>query len=251
MRASDFISRLGKHKAAKELSKVEKFFKGNDGETKAFGVSFGTIFKLAKEFQDLPLKEINKLLDSKYYEVRMGAVSMMDYMARNKKISSARRKELFNLYIKRHDRLNNWDFVDRAAPSVVGTFLKDKTRDILYKLARSRDVWKRRTAMVSTYAFIREGQVDDTFRIAEILVYDKHELINKAVGSWVRTAGLKHKGKLLDFLDAYAATMPRVTLRYAIEKLDKKTQDHYRSLAVPTKSVFSVSGGRVSPAKVQ
>jgi 3-methyladenine DNA glycosylase AlkD len=227
MTASDFVKELSKHKSPKELDKVEKFFKGEDGETKALGTSFGTVFKVAKEFMLLPLTEINKLLDSKYYEVRMGAVSIMDFQAREKKTPESRRKELFDLYIGRHDRLNNWDFPDRAAPSVVGSYLKGKPRDILYKLARSKDPWRRRTAIVSTYAFIRDGDVEDTFRIAEILLHDKNELVNKAVGSWIRTAGLKDRKMLLNFLDKHADTMPRVTLRYAIEKLDKRTRDGY------------------------
>lgn len=231
MVAENLIERLKEHRSEKEIEKVIKFFKGDDGETKALGVRFGTIFKVAKEFKDLALKDINKLLDSKYYEVRMAGVSVMDFQAREKRTPEDRRKELFDLYIKRHDRLNNWDFVDRAAPSVVGAYLKDKPRDILYRLAKSKDVWKRRTAIVSTYAFIREGDTEDTFKIAELLVHDKHELINMAVGSWIRTAGIKDKSTLKRFLDHYAATMPRVTLRYAIGKLDPATKKLYMNMA--------------------
>lgn len=229
--AENLIERLKEHRSEKEIEKVIKFFRGDDGETKALGVRFGTIFKVAKEFKDLALKDINKLLDSKYYEVRMAGVSVMDFQAREKRTPEGRRKELFDLYIKRHDRLNNWDFVDRAAPSVVGAYLKDKPRDILYKLAQSKDVWKRRTAIVSTYAFIREGDTEDTFKIAELLVHDKHELINMAVGSWIRTAGIKDKNTLTRFLDHYAATMPRVTLRYAIGKLDPAKKKLYMNMA--------------------
>jgi 3-methyladenine DNA glycosylase AlkD len=148
-----------------------------------------------------PLAEIEKLLENKYYEVRMGAVSMMDFQARNKRITPEDRKALFDLYVRRHDRINNWDLVDRAAPYVVGGYLAEKPRDVLYRLARSRNPWERRTAIVSTYFFIRSGDLDDTFRIAEILVNDKHELVQKAAGSWVREAGKRDQKRLLQFLE--------------------------------------------------
>src|SRR4030095_6064715 len=107
------------------------------------------------------------------------------------------RKALFDLYLRRHDRINNWDLVDRAAVYVVGSYLADKPRDVLYKLARSRKPWERRTAIVSTYYFVRQGDVDDTFRIAEILISDEHDLVQKAVGSWLREAGKKDQKRLL------------------------------------------------------
>lgn len=156
-----------------------------------------------------------------------GAVSIMDFQARNKKTTESRKQELFDLYINRHDRINNWDLVDRSAPYVVGGYLFDKPRTILYKLARSKDVWQRRTAIVSTYFFIRQRDINDTFKIAEMLLGDKHDLIHKAVGSWIREAGKKDQQMLINFLDTHATKMPRVMLRYAIEKLDKKQRDFY------------------------
>ena len=171
--------------------------------------------------------EIEKLLDSTYYEVRLGAVSIMDFMARDKKTTETTREALFELYINRHDSINNWDMVDRSAPYVVGGYLYDKDRSILYQLAKSKNVWERRTAIVSTYYFIRQNDLEDTFKIGAILVHDKHDLINKAVGSWIREAGKRDNAKLVSFLNNFAVTMPRVTLRYAIEKLDKKQRDRY------------------------
>jgi 3-methyladenine DNA glycosylase AlkD len=204
-----------------------RYFTGEGESNKILGVRMATLFSLAKEFTEMPLKEIEKLLDNDYYEARMGAVSMMDFQARDKKVTPARRKELYDLYIRRHDRINNWDLVDRSAPYVVGGHLFDKSRTPLYKLARSKNVWERRTAIVSTYFFIRQNDLEDTFRIAEMLVHDKHDLIQKAVGSWVREAGKRDHEKLLGFLNRHAATMPRVTLRYAIEKLDSQTKNKY------------------------
>jgi 3-methyladenine DNA glycosylase AlkD len=230
MTAAEFIETLALFKNEKELNKVNKFFKGNDGVTKSFGVKFGDVFTTAKEFSEMSLDEINKLLDSDFYEVRMGAVSIMDFQARNKKTFEEQKKALFDLYLSRHDRLNNWDFVDRAARNVIGEYLMDKPRDILYKLAYSDSPWERRTAIVCTHAFIRKNDVEDTFAIAEILIHDPNELVNKAVGSWIREAGKKDKKKLQHFLNTYVKTMPAVTFSYATEKLDPESKLHYKNL---------------------
>lgn len=188
------------------------------------------IFALSKKFISMPLSEIEKLLENSLHEMRVGAVSIMDWQARDKKTSQARRKELFDLYIGRHDRIDNWDLVDRSAPFVVGGYLFDKPRDVLYKLARSESQWERRTAIVATDYFIRQGDVDETFKIAELLVNDPEDLVQKAVGGWVRQAGKKDIRQLLMFLDKYAATMPRTTLRYAIEHLDEEQRKHYMNM---------------------
>src|SRR6187402_1609415 len=232
--AKQFITRLNQYQSAIELEKIQRYFKSEDGDygdgDKFMGVRMGQVFALAKEFIDMVPSEIEKLLESPIHEVRTGAVSIMDFQARNKKTSASRKKELFDLYINRHDRINNWDLVDRSAPYVVGGYLFDKPRSILYKLARSKNIWERRTSIVSTYFFIRQGQLDDTFKIGELLLKDKHDLIHKAAGGWIREAGRKDKKRLLDFLNDYAATMPRTMLRYAIEHLDKKQREFYLSL---------------------
>lgn len=121
-------------------------------------------------------------------------------------------------------------FCRSLCPSVVGTYLLDKPKDILYELAHSDNMWERRTAIVSTYAFIKNGDVENTFKIAEILIHDKEDLIQKAVGSWIREAGKHDEQALKSFLNEHGATMPRVTLRYAIEKFDKETKQYYLSL---------------------
>jgi 3-methyladenine DNA glycosylase AlkD len=234
--AKQFIDALKKHYSAVELEKIQRYFKSHDGDygagDKFMGIRMGNVFAVAKKFMDMPLTEIEKLLENDFHEVRTGAVSIMDFQARNKKTTPARRKELFDLYIRRHDRINNWDLVDRSAPYVVGGYLFDKPRTILYKLARSKNMWERRTAIVSTYFFIRQGETTDTFLIAEMLLNDKQDLIHKATGGWLREAGRKDRQKLLTFLDTYAPTMPRTTLRYAIEHLDKKHRDYYLGLKI-------------------
>ena len=194
------------------------------------GVRMGQVFALAKEFIDTPLDEVEKMLESPIHEMRVGAVSIMDFQARNKKTTPERRKELFDLFMRRHDRINTWDLVDRSAPYVVGSYLFDKPRKILYKLARSKKMPERRTAIVSTLYFIGKGDVNDAFKLAEALLYDKEDLIHKANGWALRFAGDKDRQQLLRFLDQYAATMPRVTLRYATEHFDKKQRDRYMGM---------------------
>jgi len=232
--AKQFVEKLKTFQSDDELKKILRYFKSGEGEysegDKFIGVRMAQIFALAKEFMEMPITEMEKLLESPVHEVRVGGVSIMDFQARNKKTTEGRRKELFDLYIQRHDRINNWDLVDRSAPYVVGGYLFDKPRNVLYKLVRSKNMWERRTAIVSTYYFIRQGDVEDTFKIAEILLNDKQDLIHKAAGGWLREAGKKDKQRLIDFLEKYASVMPGVMLRYAIEHFDKKQQQYYLSL---------------------
>jgi len=241
--AKVFIERLKAIQSDVELEKIQRFFKsakGEYGEGDVFmGVRMGNLFKLSEEFIDMPPKEIEKLLESPIHEVRAGGVSIMNKQGRSKKTTDARRKEIYDLYLKRHDRINNWDLVDLGATFVIGRYLIDKPRNILYKLACSKNIWERRTAIVSTSYFIRNKQVDDTFNIAALLVDDEHDLIHKAAGGWIREAGKQARQKLFDFLEQHAASMPRTFLRYAIEHLDKKQKEYYMDLkkSMPLKRV--------------
>jgi 3-methyladenine DNA glycosylase AlkD len=232
--AAQFVKKLKSFRSPEELKKIQRYFKtgaGEYGEGDEFiGVRMGQVFTLAKEFIEMPLDEIEKLLESPIHEARAGALSIMDKQARRKKTPESRRKEIFDLYIRRHDRINNWDLVDLGALYAVGSYLFDKPRDILYKLARSKNIWERRTSIVGTAYFIRQGDVADTFKIAEMLLVDEHDLVHKGTGWMLRFAGEKDRQKLLVFLDRYAATMPRTVLRYSIERLDKKQRDHYMGL---------------------
>jgi 3-methyladenine DNA glycosylase AlkD len=234
MSAAQFIERLIGYQSAEERQKIQRYFKSGEGQygegDEFIGVRMGDVFALAKEFIDMLPGDIETLLESPIHEVRAGAMSIMDKQGRRKKTPESRRKELFDLYIRRHDRINNWDLVDLAAAYVVGGYLFDKPRDLLYTLARSQNLWERRTAIVSTYYFIRQNDVDDTFKIAEMLLNDDQDLIHKAMGGWLRAAGDVDLQKLQGFLDQYAAVMPRTALRYAIEHLSKEQRDHYLSL---------------------
>lgn len=194
------------------------------------GVPKRELFSLAKEFLHAPLSEVLKLLHDKNDDIRLGAISILDWKARNKKTSKEEREEIYNMYMDNHQWIDNWGLVDRAAPYVVGGYLFDKDRTPLYTLAKSKHPMERRTAIVSTYFFIRKNQIEDTFKIAEILVADTNEYVQKAVGSWIREAGKRDEERLREFLDKYADNMPRPMLRNAIEKFDKETRSYYLSL---------------------
>lgn len=235
MTAERFIAELETYRSDEELEKIHRYFKLGDGEYGAgdifIGVRMGQVFDLAKKYIDMPPAGIEKLLESNIHEVRAGGMSIMDKQGRRKKTTDAHRKELYDLYMRRHDRINNWDLVDLAAIYVVGGYLADKPRDILYTLARSENMWERRTAIYSTLYFImKQKEAADSFKIAEMLLGDDQDLIHKATGGVLRAAGDVDRQHLLDFLDAHAATMPRVMLRYAVEHLDPNQRSHYMGL---------------------
>lgn len=187
------------------------------------------IFDLAKKHKSMPTKEVIKLLRNSDYNQRLGAVSILDWKARNTKITEQEKVEIFNAYIENHKWIDNWGLVDRAAPYVVGGYLHDKDRKPIYTLAKSKFPMERRTAIVSTYYFIRQNDIQDTFKIAEILLQDEDEYVQMAVGSWIREAGKKDLTYLIKFLDKYASTMNRKCLRYAVEKLDNTSKQKYLS----------------------
>jgi len=188
------------------------------------------LFSLAKEYQYMPVFEVIELLKDKNDDHRLGAVSILDWKARNKKTSKEEREAIYRAYIENHKWIDNWGLVDRSAPYVVGGYLYGKDKKALYDLAKSQNPMERRTAIVSTYYFIRKNELEDTFNIAEILVNDTNEYVQKAVGSWIREAGKQNEQMLKNFLNKHATKMPRVTLRYAIKKFDKETREHYLNL---------------------
>jgi 3-methyladenine DNA glycosylase AlkD len=232
--AKQFIEKLTTFQSDTELKKILRYFKSAEGQygegDKFMGVKMGQLFALAIEFNGMPVNEIEKLLESNIHEVRAGAVSIMDKESRSRKISGSRLKEFYDLYMRRHDRINNWDLVDLGCLHMTGSYLFDKPRQVLYKLAKSKNIWERRTAILSTCYFIRKGETTDTFKIAELLLKDKEDLIHKATGWMLRFAGDKEPAKLLNFLDLYADVIPRTLLRGTIEKLDKNKKAYYMNL---------------------
>jgi len=209
---------------------------GAAGPDDYHGVAMGQIFGLARECQDMSPGEIERLLDSPVHAVRVGAVSIMDFQARDRKRPAERKRELYELYLRRNDRIDTWNLVDRSAIWVVGEYLVDKPRDVLDRLARSDSPMERRTAILATFAFIRRGELDDAYRIAELLVDDPEDTVHKAVGWMLREAGKRDPARQAAFLERHAATMPRVMLRYAIEKLDKPTRDRWLAMKRPPDS---------------
>ncbi|NGO77124.1 DNA alkylation repair protein [Streptomyces sp. YC504] len=207
--------------------------RGRAEEDLVLGVRMGSVFTLAKEFIDLVPREIDRLLDSPVHEVRVGAVSIMGKQALHKKTGQERRRELYELYLRRTDAINTWDLVDVSAHQVIGAYLHDfgEPRTVLRELAASPRWWERRIAMFATLYLLRKGELDDTYELAELLVHDPHDLVQKVVGGMLREAGKHDRDRLLAFLDRHAATAPRPLLRDAIEHLDKELRAHYLGLA--------------------
>src|SRR5215217_5214049 len=219
--AAAFLVALQANQSDAELVKIGRYFKSGDGDYGAgdrfIGVRMGTVFTLAKQFVAMGLAEIEILLESDIHEARAGGVSIMARQFALKSSSSAQREALAGLYLRRHDRINNWDLVDLGAHQVLGAWLLDRDRHVLYALARSDNLRERRSAMFATFAFVRKGQLDDAMAIAEILVADPHDLIHKVVGGMLREVATRDRPRVEDFLERHAATMPRVMLRYSIE----------------------------------
>lgn len=236
--AEGFLEALRAHQSDEELRKIGRYFKTGAGEygegDRFIGVRMGTVFALAKAHVLMPPAEIEELLESDIHEARAGAVSIMAKQYALKTTTEERRRELHELYLRRHDRINNWDLVDLGAWHVVGPWLVDRPRDLLYRLARSANMWERRTAILATFSFIRRGQMDDTIAIAEILLDDPEDLIHKAAGGMLRAVGSagkgRHRDRLVAFLDAQAARMPRTMLRYALEHFDKDERARFMAL---------------------
>lgn len=213
-----------------DLAVLARFFKTGTGQYAEgdifIGVTVSATRKICKKYHEMNVAEIEKALDNPVHEVRLAAVILM--ANQTKKGSEALKKALYDLYLRRSDRINNWDIVDASCRDVVGEYLMDKSREPLYKLAKSGNLWERRIAMVSTWAFIRAGQDDDVYKIAALLLSDTHDLIHKAVGWMLREAGKRvSRSHLRAFLDVHAKTMPRTALRYAIEHFDPATRQAY------------------------
>ena len=197
----------------------------------------GTVFALAKEHVDMPLDEIEKLLESPAHEARAGAVSIMAKQAALKRTTDERRRELYELYLRRHDRIDDWDLVDLGAWKVVGSYLLDRPRDILYELAASPNRWERRTAILSTLHFTMRGDVDDAFAHRRAAAGRRRgpgpqgHRLGPARGRPARIARACWRSST-----THAATMPRATLRAAVEHLDPAQRKHYLGLAKTTRA---------------
>jgi len=226
----DFIlSELFSVGTPEKAAHLQKFFKTGPGQYGEGDVFIGVVVPhtrgIAKANLQTPLAEIRKLLKSKYHEARLCALLILT--ERFKKAPEKERKEIFTFYLKNATCVNNWDLVDLSCPTVVGEYLLDKNRDILYKLAESECLWEQRISIVSTYAFIRENDFYDTLELSKKLFTHKHDLMHKAVGWMLREAGKRDRKTLTDFLEEYATKMPRTTLRYAIEHYPEPERQYF------------------------
>ena len=226
--ADEVIARLEAAATEAERVKYRRYFPERHHEF--IGVRMGTVFAIARESVGMDLAEIERLLDHEAHEVRAAAVRLMAEHAKARSSTPEQVQALADLYLRRHDRIDDWDLVDLGAWEVLGRSLLEGRRDILDALAGSGDPWRRRSAITATFAFIRLGQLDDTYRLATRLLHDPHDLVRKAVGWALRNAGDQEPARLLDFLENHAATMPRVTLRNAIEKLPREERTRLLAL---------------------
>ena len=208
----------------------QSFFKtgkGEYGEGDVFiGVPMPQLRTVANMYTDISLGEVEALLHSKIHEHR--TVALLILCNQYKKGTEAQKKKIYQLYTRSISCcINNWDLVDVSAYHIVGPYLARKSRKPLYVLAKSKNIWEKRVSIVSTWCYIRQKDLDDTFTLAEMLLYDDHDLIHKAVGWMLREAGKKDIRRLKLFLDMHKNTMPRTMLRYAIEKLSEKERKNY------------------------
>lgn len=219
--------KLKNPKKAKDLQRFFKTGKGDYGEGDIFyGITVPESRKLARKYKEMPLEEVEKLLKSKIHEKRLIALLILvEQFTKGDEIS---KRKIYKIYLKNTKYINNWDLVDLSAHKIVGEYLKNKNKDVLYNLAKSKNLWEKRIAMISTFAFINQGESKETLRIAKILLKDKHDLIHKAVGWALREVGKRVSLKEeCEFLNKHASEMPRTMLRYAIERFDEKTRQKY------------------------
>ena len=229
MTARQVKKSLFEFKNPKKAKVYARFFKtgpGQYGEGDVFwGLTVPQKDQAIKNFYDLPLTQIQKLVDDDIHEVRMAGVSIL--VRQFQKADEERRKELALFYLKNSRRFNNWDLVDASAGKIMGAYLLTRNRSILYKLAKSENLWERRIAIIATGAFIRQNQFKDTLKISEILLKDEHDLIHKAVGWMLREVGKRDQAAEEKFLKRHWQEMPRTMLRYAIERFEEKKRQAY------------------------
>ncbi len=209
----------------------QRFFKtrkGEYGEGDFFlGIKVPVQRQIAKKYLSLSFKELQELLNSKFHEERLIALIILTNQYKKSKKDKLKKRQIFEFYLKNISRINNWDLVDLSAPNIVGEFLQKEDTDILKQLAKSKNLWERRIAIISTYNFIRKRNFGETLAISEILMKDQHDLIHKSVGWMLREIGKRNKGVLEIFLNQRYKEMPRTMLRYAIEKFPKEEREKY------------------------
>jgi 3-methyladenine DNA glycosylase AlkD len=216
--------------ASAEVAKTHLWFfktgKGEYGEGDKFaGLKVPVQRKIAKEFKGLTYNELKELLASKIHEERQ--IALLILVDKYAKSDKSEKEKIYNFYLSNRRGINNWDLVDLSAPKIIGEHLLNKDRKILFDFAKSKNLWERRIAILSTLAFIRMNDFYTTLQIADILMEDDHDLIHKAVGWMLREVGKKNLKVEEDFLKSRYKKMPRTMLRYSIEKFSKLKRQKY------------------------
>lgn len=220
---------LGGEEKARHLMRFFKTGKGEYGEGDLFlGVVVPDSRKVARAFRLMPLPEVRLLLLSPYHECRL--VALLILIEQYKKAGAPARQALVDFYLLHTHRINNWDLVDVSVCPLLGAHLMEGDRSLLYRLAESSMLWEQRISIVTTLAFVRKGDLDDALQLAEKLLYHEHDLMRKAVGWVLREVGKKDRSRLCAFLDRYADSMPRTSLRYAIEHFEEGQRQYYMRL---------------------
>ncbi|MGE5238287.1 MAG: DNA alkylation repair protein [Chloroflexota bacterium] len=220
------LRRLADPEKARILSSFFKTGKGQYGEGDRFlGIAVPDQRRTARKYAGLSLGELQTLLSSEIHEHRLTALLIL--VDRCRKADGRGRKEIVDFYLRNIRYVNSWDLVDLSAEKILGEYLDDCEKTILYELARSRNVWERRIAIMATFAFIRKVRFDDTLKLAELLLRDPHELIHKAVGWMLREVGKRDMAAEERFLMRFYRDMPRTMLRYAVERFEEKKRKRY------------------------
>lgn len=208
---------------------VARFFKTAPGSyadhDQFLGVKVPILRTIAQQYQDITFADIKELLYSPFNEERLLALIIL--VNNYHKAKAQDQSKMYHFYLDNIDQVNNWNLVDTSAPFIIGAHLYSKEKHILTDLVHSHNMWKRRIAIVATLYFIRKNNLEWTFKLAEMLLSDNHDLIHKATGWMLREAGKKNESALTAFLDIHAAQMPRTMLRYAIEKLSENIKKSY------------------------
>ncbi|HYE59873.1 MAG TPA: DNA alkylation repair protein [Candidatus Kapabacteria bacterium] len=220
------LKTAGNPKRAMISRRFFKTGKGEYGEGDIFlGITVPMQRRIAKAYTHLSLSDLALLLKSPIHEYRF--VALVILILQFKKADDRGQKKIAAFYLKYRVWVNNWDLVDTSAPYLLGAYLMDKEKDVLYRLAVSRKVWDRRIAIIATQYFIQHGSYDHTMKIAEVLLHDTHDLIHKAVGWMLREVGKRSLETEEQFLRIHHKDMPRTMLRYAIERFPKEKRELY------------------------
>jgi 3-methyladenine DNA glycosylase AlkD len=223
--------KLGDPKRAQGVARFFKSGKGEYGEGDYFlGIRVPAITKVAKNNINISLDDVGVLLKNKWHEIRVLAVKILALKFGSKKTSDNEKNQIYKFYLKNTKNINNWDLVDISCHYVVGSYLlnrKTEAKSVLSKLAKSKNLWEKRIAIISTYAFIRNNDLELTYDIADMLLEDEHDLTHKAVGWMLREAGKRDEFKLKEYLTKNIAKIPRTSLRYAIERFPKSERKRF------------------------